>query len=82
MRAIVVAGTDIGHVREGNEDSYLVEPPLFAVADGWRARGREVASVSPRDDRAAVHLGRGLANSSRANRSSSSARFSTGRWPA
>lgn len=26
--------TDIGRVREGNEDSYLVDAPLFVVADG------------------------------------------------
>ncbi|MEA2477113.1 MAG: family protein phosphatase, partial [Actinomycetota bacterium] len=26
--------TDVGRVREGNEDSYLVDAPLFVVADG------------------------------------------------
>ena len=26
--------TDVGRVREGNEDSYLVDEPLFVVADG------------------------------------------------
>jgi protein phosphatase len=37
--------TDIGKVREGNEDSFLVEPPLYAVADGvGGALGGEVAS--------------------------------------
>jgi protein phosphatase len=45
MRFEVGVATDIGKVREGNEDSYLVEPPLYAVADGMGgARGGEVAS--------------------------------------
>jgi protein phosphatase len=26
--------TDVGRVRKGNEDSYLLEPPIYAVADG------------------------------------------------
>ena len=34
MRIAIGAKTDIGLVREGNEDAYLVEDPLFAVADG------------------------------------------------
>lgn len=34
MNVIVAAKTDVGQVREGNEDSYLVNDPLFAVADG------------------------------------------------
>ncbi len=45
MRIEVGVATDIGRVREGNEDSYLVEPPLYAVADGMGGhKGGEVAS--------------------------------------
>ncbi len=45
MRIEVGVATDIGRVREGNEDSYLVDPPLYAVADGMGGhRGGEVAS--------------------------------------
>jgi protein phosphatase len=45
MRIEVGATTDIGRVREGNEDSYLVEAPLYALADGMGGhRGGEVAS--------------------------------------
>jgi protein phosphatase len=37
--------TDVGRQREGNEDSMLAEPPLFAVADGMGgAQAGEVAS--------------------------------------
>jgi len=40
------AATDVGRVRTNNEDSLLVEPPLFAVADGMGgAAAGEVASA-------------------------------------
>lgn len=45
MRIRVGATTDIGQVREGNEDAVLLRSPLYAVADGMGGhRGGEVAS--------------------------------------
>jgi serine/threonine protein phosphatase PrpC len=34
MRVEVGAATDVGKVREKNDDSFLIEPPVYAVADG------------------------------------------------
>ena len=34
MRTVVAYKSDVGRVREGNEDSFLVQDPLFAIADG------------------------------------------------
>jgi PPM family protein phosphatase len=45
MRVEVGAATDIGRIREVNEDSLLIEAPLYAVADGMGGhRGGDVAS--------------------------------------
>src|SRR3954471_6234159 len=51
-----VAMSDVGMAREGNEDSYLEQPPLFAVADGMGgAQAGEVASGTVVDTLAAVY---------------------------
>ncbi len=67
MRLITGAATDVGRVREGNEDAYLVDDAmgLVAVADGMGGhRGGEVASATALEAlRAAITHGRPLRES-------------------
>jgi PPM family protein phosphatase len=67
VRLVVGAATDVGRVRDGNEDAYLVDDAmgLFAVADGMGGhRAGEVASVTALEAlRAAVNAGRPLRES-------------------
>jgi PPM family protein phosphatase len=64
MRLVIGAATDVGRVREGNEDAYLVDDAmgLVAVADGMGGhRAGEVASATALEAlRAAVGAGRPL----------------------
>ena len=67
MRLITGAATDVGRVREGNEDAYLVDDAtgLVAVADGMGGhRAGEVASATALEAlRAAITHGRPLRES-------------------
>jgi PPM family protein phosphatase len=64
MRLVVGAATDVGRVREGNEDGYLVDDSvgLVALADGMGGHlGGEVASATALEAlRAAVRAGQPL----------------------
>src|SRR6266571_319782 len=59
MRIHVGAKTEVGRVRERNEDAYLVREPLYAVADGMGGhRGGDVASSMTLEALEHVELGR------------------------
>ena len=50
LRVTVGSATDVGQVREGNEDGFLAKGPLYAVADGMGGRrAGEVASAMALD---------------------------------
>ena len=51
LRVVEQAGlTDVGRQREANEDTFVVDEPLFAVADGMGgARAGEIASQMAKD---------------------------------
>ena len=62
MEIRVAARTDVGRVREGNEDAFLIRHPLYAIADGMGGHlGGEVASALAVETVAADAGGRPLA---------------------
>ena len=61
------AATDVGRVRSANEDSWLIDYPLFAVADGMGGHAAGEVAVEARA-RHAAHLGHRPTRSSRSSR--------------
>jgi protein phosphatase len=64
MRLVVGAATDVGRVREVNEDAYLVDEAmgLYAIADGvgGHQAGEVASSTALEALRAAIHAGKPL----------------------
>lgn len=58
LSVIAAAATDVGLVRQDNEDAYLVKPPLYAVADGMGGHlaGEVASALSMETLEAMVHL--------------------------
>jgi protein phosphatase len=66
MRLSSFAGSDVGRLRSGNEDSYFCGRTVFAVADGLGGhQGGEVASAAAVEPLAALD-GRGFAEAAEA----------------
>ena len=61
MRLVFAAATDVGRMRKNNEDSYLIQAPVIAVADGVGGHNAgEVASAIAIEELAALVASGGL----------------------